>query len=56
MTVVVRSVAQPARVFRLNLAVEPAEPHRVAGLFLLGAAAQDLPRAAVARGNDIRPV
>jgi CubicO group peptidase (beta-lactamase class C family) len=40
---VVRSVAQPSRVFRLNLAVEPAPPHRVAGLFLLAASSEDLP-------------
>ena len=44
MTAVVRSVAQPTRVFRLNLAVEPAAPYRVAGLFLLGAAPEDLPK------------
>jgi CubicO group peptidase (beta-lactamase class C family) len=45
-TAVVRSVAEPSRVFRLNLAVEPAAPHRVAGLFLLAAAPEDLPKEA----------
>mgnify|MGYP001027527669 FL=1 len=45
-TAVVRSVAQPSRIFRLNLAVEPDPPHRVAGLFLLPAAPEDLPKRA----------
>ena len=42
-TAVVRSVAEPSRIFRLNLAVEPAAPHRIAGFFLLAAAPEDLP-------------
>ena len=43
---VVRSVAEPSRVFRFNLAVEPAAPHRIAGLFLLAAPPEDLPQVA----------
>lgn len=43
-TAVVRSVAQPSRIYRLNLAVEPQPPHRVAGLFILAAAPEDLPQ------------
>jgi CubicO group peptidase (beta-lactamase class C family) len=43
LTAVVRSTAEPTKGYRLNLSVEPAPPHRVAGLFLLAAAPGDLP-------------
>lgn len=43
LTAVVRSVAEPSRVLRLNLAIEEAAPHRIAGFFLLAAAPEDLP-------------
>ncbi len=43
-TAVVRSVADPSRMYRFNVAVEPAAPHRIAGLFLLAADPEDLPK------------
>ena len=46
MTAVVRSVVEPARVYRFNLSVEPSAPHRIVGLFLLAASPEDVPREA----------
>lgn len=43
-TAVARSVADRSRIVRLNLSVEPAPPHRVAGLFILPAQPEDLPK------------
>jgi len=43
-TAVVRSVAEPSCMYRFNVAVEPAVPHRIAGLFFLAAAPEDLPK------------
>lgn len=44
---VIRSVAQPTRIFRFNLTVDKAPPHLVLGLFILPAQAEDLPKETV---------
>jgi D-alanyl-D-alanine carboxypeptidase len=43
-TLVVQSVAEPSRLFRFNLSVEPEGTHRISGLFLLAATPEDRPK------------